>query len=396
MRNTEVHPSSPAPHQSASAAASPVPAGRRVLAPDLARGVMLLVIALAHTHLFTVLIGGDGAAPSATDRIVTAGTVLFVDFRGYPMFAALFGYGLAQIYRRRTEQGHEWPWVRSLLRRRGRWLILFGVLHAALLFFGDILAVYGLLALVFAGMLRYRDRALVIVAAAWLPLSALLHSLVAAEEAVTGQSGFPSMPEGFLHELLFRLGVFAVTGAMMFVSALVPFLVGVLAGRHRLLEEPDRHLRLLRAAAYVGIPLSVLGGVPLALNKSGVWADPTPLDALLSGGLHQVTGYAGGFGYAALIALVAARLADRQAPAALALAALGQRSLTFYLAQSVVWAALFASYTLHLQLTSPAVGAGIAVAVWLTTVIIADLMRRRNARGPAEAALRRLTYGPSR
>lgn len=371
----------------------PLPLDRRALAPDLARGAMLLVIALAHTHLFTVLIGGTGDATTAADRIATAGTVMFVDLRGYPMFAALFGYGLAQIHRRRSEQAHAWPWTRGLLRRRGIWLIAFGLAHTALLFPADILAVYGLVALLFVGVLRWRDRTLTLLAVAWLPLAAAVHAVVAADDAMTGQ-GMPPLPDGFVNELLFRLTLFLTISVMMLFSTLVPFLVGVLAARHRILERPHEHLRLLRATAFAGIPLAALGGLPLALDKAGVWIDVTPLDVMVTTALHQLTGYAGGLGYAALIALVAARLTDRRGPVTSALAALGQRSMTFYLAQSVVWALLFSSYTFHLQLTSPAVGVGIAAAVWLTTVLLADLMRRRGLRGPAEVALRRLTYGP--
>jgi uncharacterized protein len=372
----------------AQAADGPVAGARRELAPDLARGAMLLVIALAHTYLFSTLIGGL-EEQTLPDRIATAGTIMFVELRGYPMFAALFGYGLAQIHRRRIEQGHAWPRVRALLRRRARWLIVFGVAHAVLLFFGDVLAVYGLVALVLVGALRLRGRTLLLLALAFVPLAAGIQAVLAADEVVSGQ---PPMPNGFLDELLFRLTLFTVTVAMMLVNTVPPFLLGILAARHRLLENPQEHLRLLRAIAFIGIPLGVLGGVPMALGKAGFSAEYTQLDALIAGGLHQVSGYAGGFGYAALVALIAAGLAGRRGPVTNALSALGQRSLTFYLAQSVVWAALFASYTLHLSLGSPAVGAGIALAVWLASVLLADLMRRRGMRGPAEAALRRLTY----
>ncbi len=374
----------------APAPARPVPAANRVLAPDLARGVMLLLIALAHTYIFSNIISGEEVVLTAADRVVTAGTVMFVEFRAYPMFAALFGYGLAQIYRSRTKQGYEWPRVRTLLRRRALWMVVFGLAHVALLFFGDVLAVYGMVALVFMGMLRFSDRALKRLAIAWLPLAVLVHSGLAYVDG-----GFPPLPDGLLNELLYRVFAFLATATVMFLSTVVPFLIGILAARHRVLEEPHRHLRLLRTTAFVGIPLAALGGLPLALRKTGAWTDYTPLEAMFSAGLHQVSGYAGGLGYAALIALVAVALAGRQGPVTNALAALGQRSLTFYLTQSVAWALLFASYTLHLQLTSPAVGVGVAVAVWLTTVVLADLMRRRNMRGPAEVALRRLTYGPS-
>jgi len=350
---------------------------------------MLLLIALAHAHLFTEFIGGPGTSSGVADQITTAGTVMFVDLRSYPLFAALFGYGLAQIHRRRSAQDQPWSRTRGLLRRRGLWLIAFGLVHTALLFPGDILAVYGLVALLLVGVLRLSDRTLLILAALWIPVSASLHALVAAESG----RAMPLMPDGFVNELLFRVTLFSVLSVMMFASTLVPFLIGVLAARHQVLERPHEHLRLLRVTAFTGIPLAALGGLPLALDKAGVWSDVTPGEIMVTSALHQVSGYAGGLGYAAVIALVAVRLAGRRGPVTEALSALGQRSMTFYLAQSVAWALLFSSYTLHLQLTSPALAVGVAVAVWLTTVLLADLMRRRGMRGPAEVALRHLTYG---
>ncbi|GAB3691858.1 DUF418 domain-containing protein [Nocardiopsis oceani] len=366
----------------------------RHLAPDLARGVMLLVIALAHAQFFATMIGGTVHVDSTLDRAVTAGNTMLVELRGYPMFAALFGYGIGQIYLRRTADGTSWPEVRSLLRRRAGWLVAFGLIHVILLFPGDILSVYGLVTLVLVGAVRLRARTVATMAAAWLPLGAVLHALSQAEAANAGTNGLPPLPlpDGFLAELLWRLGMFAVIGAGILISTVFPFLVGILAARHRILEEPERHLRLLRWVAFAGIPVGMLGGLPLALAKTGEWADYALLDGLFAGGLHQVTGYACGLGYAALIALAAARLVGRERPVTNALAALGQRSMTFYLAQSLAWAVLFSSYALHLQVTSPSLAAAVAVAVWLATLVAADQMARRGIRGPAETALRRLLY----
>lgn len=400
MTGTPVHdPAAPGPAAAAdgSGSASPVPVSRRLLAPDLARGVMLLFIALAHVHIFSLFVGGENSArDTVADQVVTAATIMLVDFRSYPMFAALFGYGLAQIHARRTAQGLPRPRVSALVRRRGAWMVAFGVVHAALLFLGDILAVYGTIALVFAGVLYWRDRSLVTLAVLWLPLPLVASALEGYSRFTSGASYLPPAEPGVLNEMVHRLMVFPFIGVLMFASTVVPFVIGVLAARHRLLDEPHRHLRLLRSAAFAGIPLAVLGGLPMALAKVGVWTDPTDLQAMLSVGAHQVTGYAGGLGYAALIALFAVRAADRRGPVVTALSALGQRSLTFYLAQSVVWTVLFASYTLHLHV-SPPQGVGIALAVWVCSAVAADLMRRRGARGPAEVALRRLTYsGASR
>ena len=82
---------------------------------------------------------------------------------------------------------------------------------------------------------------------------------------------------------------------------------------------------------------------------------------------------------------------------ATALAACGQRSLTCYLLQSVVFVAVLAAYGGGLgDRLGVAVTALLAVVTWAATVLIAEAMRRRGLRGPAEVVLRRLTYGRSR
>ena len=103
------------------------PLRERSLAPDLARGLMLLLIALAHAHMFlaheTTGFRGYAVDGSALDRAVAGLQVLFVDGRALPMFAALFGYGLARLAERRLRAGVEAPPVKRLVRRRSAWLL---------------------------------------------------------------------------------------------------------------------------------------------------------------------------------------------------------------------------------------------------------------------------------
>ena len=117
----------------------------------------------------------------------------------------------------------------------------------------------------------------------------------------------------------------------------------------------------------------------------------------LIGPLHDATGVLGGFGYAALIALIAVRLGSGSGPGSRrrpgrggvtrAIAATGQRSLTCYLAQSVVWAIVFTPYLLDLSddltVTSTAL---LAAATWVSTVVLADWMRRTGTAGPVRGA----------
>ncbi|MEV6270563.1 DUF418 domain-containing protein [Kribbella sp. NPDC051936] len=80
-----------------------------------------------------------------------------------------------------------------------------------------------------------------------------------------------------------------------------------------------------------------------------------------------------------------------------AIAAVGQRSLTCYLSQSVVWAVVFTPYLLDLSDTlTTTTTALLAVATWLATVLLADRIRRTGYRGPFELLIRRITYQPRR
>lgn len=368
------------------------PATRRFLAPDLARGVMLLVIAAAHGRIMAELYGG-GQAVSGFDKVTELLLPMLVDARGYPMFAALFGYGLCQLYLRRVQAGDDWPHGRALLRRRGRWLVLFGLVHMALLFFGDILAIYGLVALLFAALLRFTDTRLLRHAAGWLVVgSGLYAAMLTMATTTTAADGQPIATDP-LSDLGMRVLSWPVYAPFMILTTVFPFLIGVWAARRRILAEPKRHRRLLRLVAFVGVPTALLGGLPMGLYGAGVWSDPAPGALYAAEWLTVITGYGGGFGYAAVIGLIAARLSDRPGRITTALAACGQRSMTCYLLQSVAWLALFPAYTADWgsRLTAgPAVAVG--AAVWLVTVLIAEFMRRRGWRGPAERALRNRTY----
>jgi uncharacterized protein len=367
----------------------PIAPRMRALAPDLARGTMLAVIALAHSQVLARPFLGPVPTPGpALDTAVQTLLTLFVDSRGYPMFAALFGYGMVQILRSR-EPALGWEGARRLLRRRGSWLVVFGFVHVLLLFPGDILASYGVLALLFVGALRWPAARLFAAAGALAVLGALAYGTVLALPA----------PGGLAEEVdpltsaAIRVATFPLAMPMNAVMAAAPLLVGIWAGRSRLLDEPARHRRLLVRVAGAGITIAAAGAVPHAFVTTGFWHPGTGALVAL-GTLHTITGYAGGLGYAALVGLVAARLSGRAAgPVTNALAACGRRSMTCYLAQSVAWLLLLEPYLADLSGTmGVAAAAAVGLGVWLVTVVAADLLHRADRPGPAEALLRRLAY----
>ncbi|MEV0585108.1 DUF418 domain-containing protein [Nonomuraea sp. NPDC050310] len=373
------------------------PVASRALAPDLARGLMLLLIALAHAHMY--LSGheagfrGYALDGSGLDRLVAGIQILLVDGRALPMFAALFGYGLVQLANRQAATGRSWPEVRKVLRRRSLWLLAFGFCHALLLFFGDILGAYGLIGLVLVGFVRREDRAVLRAAV----IGVVLHVVVLfgfgflTVSAPKGDT--PAAIADPLEAIVMRLIGWSGMTPTYFAASVVPaFLFGLWAARRRLLEQPEP--RLLSRVAVVGTALALVGGVPLMLIDTRLWA-PADLVAVSAYALHSVTGIAGGLAYAAIIGLVAGRTRrGRPGPVVRALVACGQWSLTCYLLQSVIFVAVFAPYAGGLGTrVGDAAASGIAVLTWLVTVLLAALLSGRGRRGPAEAALRRLTYG---
>lgn len=373
----------------------------RSLAPDLARGAMLLLIALANVHVYLYGhppgVRGYPMPDWIGDRVVVLLQMTFVDGRAYPMFAFLFGYGIVQLLRRHTSKGLDEVTVGALVRRRGAWMIFFGFLHALLLFSGDIIGAYGLLAVLLAGLLiTAGDRKLLVLVGLWTVPTAVFGALMGLPQPEGSESFLPSMSiTDPLFAAMWRVGEWVVlTVTLLFI--LVPaLLLGVWAARRRLLDEPERHQRLLIRVAVLGVGLAAVGGLPMALMAAAWWPDRSVVATALAGVAHTLTGYAGGLGYAAIAGLIAIRARNRacRGPVVTALAACGQRSMTCYLLQSVVFVAVLASYGGGLGNRLGFVEVAVlAAATWTLTVLLAQHMARRDYRGPAELLLRRLTY----
>lgn len=130
----------------------------RALAPDLARGAMLLLIVLANIPWFLYgadkgIVLGHPFDATGADRVVQSLMIVLVDTRALPMFALLFGYGMVQFARAQEARGTPLRAFKAMLVRRHVALLMIGAVHAALLWYGDVLGAYGLLGLVLVPML---------------------------------------------------------------------------------------------------------------------------------------------------------------------------------------------------------------------------------------------------
>ncbi|CAM5396902.1 DUF418 domain-containing protein [Streptomyces purpurascens] len=398
--------------------------GERALAPDLARGIMLLGIVLSNTafHLWAARRGPSGWQPvdgSWLDHAVQFTMIIALDLRVYPLFAFLFGYGMTQLYLRQTAAGTDPRDAARILRRRSLWLIVIGLTHATLLMAGDIIGFYGVLSLVLGlAFLRRGERALtwwiwvgvalILLVSAGPALSALLRGELGTFGDAGADPGFKAYASQEANWLTaagtrLRTGLFVtfVAAPLTLVGGgFILFLLGFRAARRRILEEPGRHRTLLRLTALLGIAVGWLGALPAALAHIGVLHVPDVMQSE-SGALtvlRDITGNAAGLGYVAAVALFAhwwtARGPRRGATAVAAVTSVGKRSLSCYLAHSLLFAPVLAAWGLGLgeQLGS-ATMALFALAVWLVTVAGAYALERAGRRGPAEAVLRRLMYG---
>jgi uncharacterized protein len=373
-------------------ATGPVRRSERALAPDLARGAMLLFIALANAANFAFA-GQPGLDPTphGLQRVANLLMATFVDSRAYPVFAIMFGYGLVQLSRRNGNR---------VLLRRNTALVGFGLVHAALLYFGDFLGAYGIVGIAATVLLvRRGDRFHNVVVWLWglQTVYAGFLTVTALAGAHGGTAGLANHPNpslaapGYLRSVLDRLAEWPVHTAYVLGFVFIVWL-GIWAGRRRLLEDPAAHRTLLRRTAVCSLGLSTLGAVPYALIAAGlVTADAGTVEAMAR--VHAISGAYGGPGYVALFGLLALRLRGRTPRALAPVVALGQRSLSGYLFQSLCWVALFSPWALHLGGTWAAALA--AVVVWSVSALAAQAMHARGYRGPAETLLRRITYRTS-
>ncbi|GAB3237375.1 DUF418 domain-containing protein [Glycomyces halotolerans] len=379
---------------------TPLPRAERSLAPDIARGAMLLFIAVANVAVYLHGNPLDAynhiADSSAVDRGALFAEQLFIAERSRPMFAILYGFGMAVMASRMSARGIDVKGVRGVLRRRNWWLIVLGLAHASLLFYGDILAPYGATGLIALFFVHLSDRALrrwmwgssVYVAVVTVPVLALLGS----ESTEPPGAGLPPYAEQLLTGVIASV---TVVVAAWVLAMFVPLVIaGLMLQRAGWIDRPHEHLPQLRRVFSSGMGVGVASALPISLIALGAWEPSSgvhvaALGATLLGGMYAGLGYICGF---ALLAHRWRSRGRRGVPGALA--AVGERSLTSYLCQSVIMAPLLSVWGLGLGDGMGYLAAyGVAVATWAVTVLLAVLMARAGARGPFEVLLRRLTYG---
>ncbi|WP_340686249.1 DUF418 domain-containing protein [Amycolatopsis coloradensis] len=373
------------------------PPSERVLAPDLARGFALLLVALAHTaSIFLGNTPGVDQTPQGLERPYYVLLFVLVHACALPLFGMMLGYGMVQFAERQEALGQPWPRTRGVLLRRHAWLLVFGAVDGVLFFSGDVLGAYGVIGVVFTLLLLKRGKGFYRIPVVYLGIG-VCYLAVLMYLVLTGGSGSAPVPSvedvsslapTYGDAVRERLTEWPMTTAVLLSSILFVW-VGAWAAKKRILEEPNR--RLLLFGAFGGFGVAIAGALPMSLF-AGDYVGFDEGTAVLAKLMYEGAGLFGAIGYVSLFGLAGMAVGKkRRGVVVTAISALGQRTLSAYLFQSVAWLILAPPFMLGLG-GSTFVAAACGLGVWLLTVVVAYLMHRRSYRGPAEILVRKLAY----
>ena len=373
------------------------PQTQRFPGPDVARGVALAIVAMSNTTWW-MYPGREGPSLlwESADRWSGAISATLISGRAYPMFSFLFGYGIVQMLANLAARGVDNRRANAIVIRRNLLLVCLGFLHALLLFGGDILGAYGVLGFLCLLLARTHLAAIGVVASAILGFRILYDYQGWAWDwtnsyDIAGAATYAASMELRAKDWL--------AGWAVLPYYLAPMLLGVLAAKKRILEEPARHVALLRGLIVAGFVVSILSGMPEALVSLGEWQPRDEATWTLISVVGGAGGIAGGIALAALASLLAhaggasGRLRALLEP----VRCLGRRSLSGYLFQSLAFLLIFPSFTFgYGGRAGPTACFLIALGVWLLSLVLAVTLERSGRLGPGEWLIRRLTYGRPR
>lgn len=341
------------------------------------------------------------------DVLVAGFQAFLVEDKWRTVFTALFGAGIALIAERAKARGAA---SLGMISRRVYFLLIFGLIHLLLIWGGDILTAYAVTGFLVVWFRNAGRRTLfwaaaiaLLIALPWNTLFNLGPVFIPEVRAEVEPFLWGSDPAFLEEQTAIALGPISGQIAARIVSAEEYILLYFIAGGH-FLEMFATMLfgmwlyrigflggalsaGLYRRVAIIGLGVAViLDSVRWGWLVSSGWTFDSYMMAQL---LNQLDGYAGGLGYAALIALFVGAGAKLRP-----VAAVGRMAFTNYIACSLVGTtlafghggALFGALT-NLQLM------GVVAATWLAMLVWSPLWLAMFRFGPIEWLWRSLTYG---
>ena len=390
---------------------TPISEQNRLSSIDMLRGLALLGILLMNIQSFA-MISAAYSFPnlhmdvSGLNLVVWTMSHVFADMKFMAIFSMLFGAGIILSTRRQDQAGHSTLFFHNI---RTFWLLMFGVLHAYFIWYGDILVTYAL-----CGFVVYWFRNLsvpILLGVGGISLSIALLIMVSAGVAPADvQVGIlrdfvPNNAE-IASEIAAYKGTWADVQHVRLIEALdmqfsaIPLLLFWRAGGLMLIgialfklgvfnaaRSPKFYLRLVGVTGVIGFSLIGYGAVQLIDQN---W-DPS-YSLFQHGGVYNYLGsIAVALFYVGCVMLIAQK---RVWPAAQArLAAVGRMAFTNYILQSVIATTFFYGYGFGFFGSVERWGQFLIVLlIWVFQLWLSPIWLSRFRFGPLEWLWRSLTY----
>ncbi|RSK25867.1 DUF418 domain-containing protein [Bacillus sp. HMF5848] len=339
---------------------SPVLGKERIVTIDIIRGFALFGIFLVnmpsfHSPLFLDSLHGMETEYAGLDYWVDLFFTLFVDSKFFTIFSFLFGLGFYIFMSRAEEKGLR---MNRLYIRRILGLLLLGLLHLILLWYGDILHSYAITGLLLLLFYKRKVKTMVVWAITLLVLFHLLLSsmlLLPNEVLVDMQESSAVAYEaqkteyinvyetaGYAEWVAYRLQTEVPTVLMNLLIVMLPilamFLFGLAAGKIGIFKDVTAHLSLIRKIRNVAFIVSIPIVVLLALYKLEI------LDAgLKTTAIIQTITYLSGVTMSLVYIFTLTLLLRKESwqKRLRPLGYVGQMALTNYLSQTIISIAIF-------------------------------------------------------
>lgn len=409
------------PAKGLSAPITPVPQAERIQIVDILRGFALFGILLVNMALFSrpfqsILFPIPPGTPWY-DRAAEWLIHFLAEGKFYAMFSLLFGLGMVLIMERVEGRGGRFV---PLYARRLLALLAIGVVHAFLIWPGDILILYALLGFPLILFRKARPRTLLIWAVILIAIPLLfvtastgLVSLgsMTPEGSQQIEEGFAQAEAGFLANMA-RANQVYTSGSFLEITAqrqndymslgllsffslgfnvLAMFLVGVYFGKRNLFRDLEVNRDFFRRLLVWGLIIGMIGNgiyATLIMNMSRVQLSGA---LLLSTVAQGIAAPLLSLAYVSAICLLALRPAWGRGLQALA--PVGQMALTNYLLQSIICTLIFYGYGLaFFGKMGAAMGIVLTVTIYLALIPFSHWWMKRFQYGPAEWLWRSMTY----
>lgn len=388
---------------------TPITPSERIQALDLLRGLALFGVLWANLNDWY----GTVEPVTAIDRGLAWTQSWMISSRFYTLLCLLFGIGFGIQLLRASEKGLD---IKLNYLRRSLTLMGIGLVHALLIWNGDILTLYALVAFSLVMFRKSSSRRILTTAALlwvlssyfvyhyWFVIGSNFYNPALHSDTVEWLMGHGSWLQIMSNRIANNVEWYGRFGFTFYFQILAYFLIGLWVVKsgylHKVVNKPRKAKRLL----LVGIVATIVGYLsyeyfsllwpppkvyPTGISDPAIWNPRSMVQGFFS---WECMVWGTVIAYAAILLLILQNnlIARLLKP----LAAAGRMALTTYLTQSVVCTLLFYGYGFGWYGKVGYTGNLVITLILFTCQMAASIWWLKRFRfGPVEWLWRRITYG---